>query len=106
MQNECIQLISNCYTVVSYYAMLRHSIYKHSAVYISDSRVTLFCKIRTFEICFLCIFMSTNLLVKMHNLYSNITHDNIIALFFVSKKFYLCAPKLIPKAILYVAISC
>ena len=30
-----MQFISNCYTVVSYYAMFRHSIYKNSAVYLS-----------------------------------------------------------------------
>ena len=43
-----MQFISNCFIVVSYKEMFRHSIYKNSAVYRSDSMVTFFDKIQTY----------------------------------------------------------
>ena len=41
-----MQFVSHCYTVVSCPPILRHSIYKNSAVYLSGARVRIFLEIR------------------------------------------------------------
>ena len=41
-----MQFVSHCYTVVSCQPILRHSIYKNSAVYLSGARVRFFLEIR------------------------------------------------------------
>ena len=41
-----MQFVSDCYTVVSCQPILRHSVYKNSAVYLSGARVSFFLEIR------------------------------------------------------------
>ena len=41
-----MQFVSHCYTVVSCQLILRHSVYKNSAVYLSGARVRFFLEIR------------------------------------------------------------
>ena len=41
-----MQFVSHCYTVVSCQSILKHSVYKNSAVYLSGARVRFFLEIR------------------------------------------------------------
>ena len=43
-----MQFLSHCYTVVSYQALLRLSVYKIPAVYLSGAKNVCFCTIRVF----------------------------------------------------------
>ena len=52
-----MQIVSHCYTVVSYQAIFKHSIHKKSAVYHSSARVAfLFCLVVFFFFFFFLLF--------------------------------------------------
>ena len=51
-----MQFVSHCYTVVSYQAIFRHSVYKQSAVYLSSERLFFFLLLLLFFFLFLFFF--------------------------------------------------